>query len=122
MTRNLRQQFGTVCGDGIKNIVIKVASNSVPSPPRRQRSNAGSHPPLTRQVVDLTQNIVRVLQYIENQEHRANSNPPPQVEERLQNDLKDTLQDNNNSSQRVRQKSNPTKSARRVDVSLKGYI
>lgn len=105
-------------GSGIK-IIIKVASNSVtmskcsyhsrnsmlslvPSPSRRQRSNAGSHLPFAQQVADLSQNTARVLQYIENNEYRANPNPPLREEEGLQNDLQDALQDNNNSSQRVR--------------------
>ena len=69
-----------------------------------------------QQVANLTQNMARVLQYIKNQEHRANPNSPPYEEEGLQNDLHDTLQDNNNSSQRVHQKSNPTRSARRVET------
>lgn len=60
------------------------------------------------------ENIAKVLQYIENHEHIAN--PNLRGEEWLQNDLQDGLQDNNNSLQQVRQKSNPTKSVRRAET------
>ena len=49
-----------------------------------------------QQVAVLMQNMTKVLQYIENEEYRANPNLPPWKEERLHNDLQDTLQDNDN--------------------------
>ena len=47
----------------------------VPSPPRRQHSNMGPQPVLMQQVVDLTENMNLVLQYIEDQRNHG-STPP----------------------------------------------